>query len=199
MRPLLVFAVLGLCLPSMGCQLCVNGPRNILFELCDRTSDLAESKRNRRLAREAWADECAAKPDNEFSEDYAAGFEDGFVDYLEAGETAEPLPMLPAHYQKLRYQTPEGTRAIEDWVDGFRHGAAAAQEGGYREQVILPRALFVPDPVAAQPPEDMERPQPVAEGLASNESGQSGPGRTPVFRTVPCWPCKPAAQTPDAR
>ena len=56
MRQHLVFVVLGLCLPATGCQMFVNGPRNVLFEVCDRTGNWVERGRNRKLARAAWAD-----------------------------------------------------------------------------------------------------------------------------------------------
>src|SRR5437868_10459248 len=146
MRRLLLLSVVVLSLPGVGCQLLLTGPRNVVFEICDRTGNLAEKCRDRKMARQAWEKERATDPGHKFSPDYVAGFEDGFVDFLEAGETAEPLPRLPDRYQKVKYQTPEGVRAIEDWVNGFRHGASVADEGGYRELVILPRSLFVVDP-----------------------------------------------------
>src|SRR5690242_11176226 len=103
MRRLLLLCVVGLCLPGVGCQLLLTAPRNVVFELCDRTGNLAERCRDRKMARQAWEKERSADPGHKFSADYVAGFEDGFIDFLEAGEPAEPLSRLPDHYQKVKY------------------------------------------------------------------------------------------------
>ncbi len=145
MRPSLLLAILGLCLPATGCQLFVTAPRNVLFELCDRTGNWTEQHRDRKQAHAVWNDHRNANPQHKYSSDYGAGFEDGFVDFIEVGESIEPLTLLPDRYQKVRYQSPQGVQAIEDWVAGFHEGADAARQGGYREQVILPRSLFVGD------------------------------------------------------
>ena len=35
---------------------------------------------------------------------------------------------------------------IEDWFEGFRHGAAVARDGGYRKFVTGPSSLQMPPP-----------------------------------------------------
>src|SRR5207253_39443 len=67
----------------------------------------------------------------------------------------QPPPLPPACYRAVRYQTPEGYRAIEDWFGGFRHGVAAAREGGYRDYVTGPSSFRapLPDHSPSAPPE----------------------------------------------
>jgi hypothetical protein len=74
------------------------------------------------------------------SKDYAEGFKDGFIDYLQFGGSGQPPYAPPKRYWGPNYRTPEGYRAIEDWFAGFRHGVTAAKESGYRPWVTLPSA-----------------------------------------------------------
>ena len=46
MRRLLLLSVVVLSLPGVGCQLLLTGPRNVVFEICDRTGNLAEKCRD---------------------------------------------------------------------------------------------------------------------------------------------------------
>src|SRR5436305_8253299 len=84
-----------------------------------------------------------------FTEDYGAGFKKGFAEYLYEGDTTEPPPVPPPQYQTIKYQTPEGVRAIEDWFSGFRHGATVAQQGNFRELVTGPPSSPAPKSMAA--------------------------------------------------
>jgi hypothetical protein len=115
----------------------------------------AERKRNERWAEEAW--QAVGRP---ASEDYAAGFHNGFTDYLWHGGNGEPPPLPPPKYRALSYQTPEGYRAIEEWFAGYRHGAQVAHQQGYRDLVTGPSSLRrhqqPPDP----PPPVEALPQP---------------------------------------
>jgi hypothetical protein len=72
------------------------------------------------------------------SQDYAGGFEDGYVDYLFAGGNGQPPPLPPRRYWGRRYQSEWGRRAALDWFAGFRDGAAEAKSSGYRELVTVP-------------------------------------------------------------
>ena len=72
------------------------------------------------------------------SQDYADGFEDGYVDYLFAGGNGQPPPLPPRKYWGRRYQSEWGRRAALDWFAGFRDGAADAKSSGYRELVTVP-------------------------------------------------------------
>ncbi|MCA9185945.1 MAG: hypothetical protein R3E01_25810 [Pirellulaceae bacterium] len=73
-----------------------------------------------------------------YSADYEAGFVDGYVDYLEAGGSGIPSPMPPRRYWRAKYQNPEGFQRVEEWVQGFQHGAAAAKTSHYRSYVVIP-------------------------------------------------------------
>ncbi len=162
MRLRMLFGVLGLCLPGAGCSLFVAGTRNVIFEATDRTERALESFRNGKLANAAWDAVEQANPRGTFSPDYISGFKDGFVDYLEAGGTGEPPPLPPARYWKVRYQTPTGLHAAEEWFAGFRDGAAAARASGTREGVVLPLALHSPGPVPPHPVPPLPAPVPPA-------------------------------------
>jgi hypothetical protein len=85
-----------------------------------------------RAAAMANADDYTCDP---LSADEACGFEDGFVDYVIYGGNGTP-PLPPRRYWKSN--RPNGYQAIQDWYNGFRHGAAVAQASGYRECVTIP-------------------------------------------------------------
>src|SRR5439155_9720003 len=150
--------------------------------------DFGESVRNRRWAEFAWEDAKGADLHKTYSEDYACGFKDGFAHYLYRGGHGEPPPLPSAHYRKVRYQTPEGYKAIEDWFGGFRHGAAAARQSGYRYWITGPSALRLPNSVPPPPlgpaPDwaKLERPIPL----------ETTPPPKPL-------PPKPLPQEPSAR
>jgi hypothetical protein len=69
-----------------------------------------------------------AAPGHGYSNDYADGFSDGYVEYLFGGGTGEPPPVPQRHYWNGRYQTLEGQQAIDHWFAGCRQGASAGQE-----------------------------------------------------------------------
>src|SRR5438270_357635 len=136
-----ILAILGLCMLGQGCGPITLGARTLVIEpihYCYTGTNLAELHRDYHLADESWEAIAHADPGHTYSDDYAHGFKDGFADYLYAGGTGEPPPVPPRYYWKVRYETPEGHKAIEDWFAGFRHGAEVAQHSGYREWVIIP-------------------------------------------------------------
>jgi hypothetical protein len=148
-----LLAVLG----GPGCGLCQTATRVVVNRVRQSLQDCAELCRDRKWANEAWQKACAPEAGHSFSDDYARGFKDGFQEYVCRGGNGEPPPLPPPDYRALRYQTPEGYHAIEDWFAGYRHGAAAAREGGYRNWVTGPSSLRPPAPelapaVAAPPP-----------------------------------------------
>ena len=139
-RPLLCFFLLaGL---SGGCSWCPYAAHNLLeapFQVVDHRCQLWQF---RSQARMAWRHFRDADPNVAYSDDYAAGFMDGYVDYLDADGTGDPPAAPPNRYEHSRYhRTPEGVQAIEDWFDGFRQGTAVAQASGQRELVVVPLAL----------------------------------------------------------
>ena len=200
---------------------------------CTTKDNISEWHRNYKLAETAWAEiekahrghvrgadcnhgfsygrgdylnpsETVESPPPRYSADYAKGFKDGFADYLYAGGTGEPPPLPPRHYWKMRYETPEGHRAMEDWFAGFRHGAGVAQASGYREWVTLPSSL-PPADVPGQhtttllksegtgaPPSEMMLPPP--RPVLPPQGGPASPPSVP--REPPSEPSRPLPPGP---
>jgi hypothetical protein len=169
---------------------------------CTNLDNVRERHRNYKLAEAAWAEvekgnhgqvqaacnhgfnygsadylnpgETAELAPVRYSRDYAKGFKDGFADFLYAGGTGEPPPVPPRYYWKLRYETADGHRAMEDWFAGFRHGASVARAGGYREWVTIASSvpadgvtvsaagLVLPEHAPAPPGESLPPPRPIA-------------------------------------
>lgn len=150
MRLRVALAVVGVGLLASGCSLVVQTTRVVVAHVSQVAEDSAECKRNRKWAEAAWR--VAAAEDQGHSPDYGAGFREGFAEFLYQGGDGEPPPLPPKRYRKLRYQTPEGYRAIADWFAGYRHGAAVARDGGYRQWVTGPSSLSTDLP--APPPPD---------------------------------------------
>ncbi|HEY3391618.1 MAG TPA: hypothetical protein VGK58_02845 [Lacipirellulaceae bacterium] len=98
-------------------------------------------KHDRRRSVEAyrqWADVALAEeagrcPDLFGEPDYVMGFRDGFVDFVYLGGTGEPPPVPPRQFWNVMLRSPEGKVRASLWFDGYRHGAAVARDGGYRE------------------------------------------------------------------
>jgi hypothetical protein len=133
---------------SPGCALLGSVP--LLGErICEHIDDYAEHRRNRKWAREAFAqlEGAAGRP---LAPAYRDGYLDGFTEFLYRGGSGEPPALPPAKYRALCYQNLAGYQAIEVWFVGYRDGAAAARAGGYRDFVTGPTALrptSLPDPL----------------------------------------------------
>ena len=148
MRLLQSLLVLAAVWPACGCLL-LTGARNLLVEpLAEYTLECLEARRNETLAAAAWRSVLASHPPGSFSPHYAEGFLQGFVDYLNAGGQGAPPPVPPRKYWGVRYETPEGHSAIQDWFAGFRHGAEMAAQSRYRDWIVLP--TWVPPPQEPQ-------------------------------------------------
>ncbi len=136
-RWLIMFA---LCPLAMGCQLADNAAHNLTYEAKLTTAETLERCNYEKLARAAWETMERTGACGAFSKDYADGFTDGFVDYLQFGGSGQPPYVPPKRYWSPHFRTPEGHQAIEQWYAGFRRGVAAAHQSGYREWVTLPSA-----------------------------------------------------------
>jgi hypothetical protein len=134
----------GCCALGSGCNVAVNFARDTVFEAKRVTDECCERIRNRSVANAAWDDFQKCAPKGSYSAHYARGFKDGFADYLYAGGNGDQPPTLPECYWGVRYQTPEGYQAIQDWFAGYPQGMAAAQQSGLRELVVFP--IDDPDP-----------------------------------------------------
>jgi hypothetical protein len=152
MRVKLSLGWLGLCAVSLGCShLPEASVYNLAFEAGLRTDECLGGIRDRLLADDVWKDLVKAHPGSAYSKDYAVGFKQGFTDYVEMGGCGNAPPTPPPHYRTLHYQTPQGHHAIEEWYAGFRHGAAVAREGGYRQFIIVPSSTVMPGPCSPPP------------------------------------------------
>jgi hypothetical protein len=140
------FALFFICSAAFcqGCNLPCVATGCVSSRMTQCIDDFKERARNSRWAKTAWQDYVSADPEAHFSADYEAGFLDGFTDYLYRGGNGDPPPLPPKMYRRLRFQTPGGYRAIEEWFTGYRAGATVAQREGYRQLVTGPSALRVP-------------------------------------------------------
>jgi hypothetical protein len=145
MRKTRFAAMAALCFCFAGCSLIKGAGRTLFVEpavfSANKDSHRAHH-RDRQWAEDAWNAEMAANPELCCSEEYKRGFEDGFADYLYAGGTGEPPPVPPRRLWNLDYRTPEGHKAVELWFAGFRRGAYAVREAGYRDFVTVKSSLL---------------------------------------------------------
>ena len=75
---------------------------------------------------------------------YASGFRCGFAEYLMFGGDAQPPLVPPREYWNVDFETPAGKQAIDEWFQGYRHGAAECQARGNRELTTVPTSLTTP-------------------------------------------------------
>jgi hypothetical protein len=153
----------GFCSVSLGCSnLAELVLHNLHVETAQDLDSCLEPVRDHLVASAAWQEVAKADPQHVYSAPYAQGFKDGYRDFIEEGGTGQPPPVPPSCYWDLRYQTPLGHAAIEDWYAGFRHGVAVAHESGNRRWVIVPssqEALPVPhrdEKAIATPPAKLQ-------------------------------------------
>ncbi len=134
------------CVSLSGCTLCQNFKRTIFDEPSEFSwmEDREESMEvYRTWADQAWGEQCSADPEQGASRIYAAGFKDGFVDYVYAGGSGEPPPVPPRRFWNVDRRNPQGHMGAADWFAGYRHGSQVAREEGYRERAIVPVSMFL--------------------------------------------------------
>jgi hypothetical protein len=139
-RRTLMVGLVALCVSASGCGLVENGVRTLVIEPLQYPSDLDEcqtcSRNHARAVAALGAYECQNAMCS--SDDFAWGFKRGFTDYLDNGGSGQPPPLPPRHYWKLKYQTPEGYRAIQEWFSGFQQGVEVAKASGFRDHTLVP-------------------------------------------------------------
>jgi len=107
MRPNTLLVAVALGLGSAGCgTFWENTCRNMWEAPVYGLNECRVSERNARLARRAWDEARRSHPEEEYSADFAAGFKDGFADYLESGGNGQPPAVPPFRDRLARYQTP---------------------------------------------------------------------------------------------
>lgn len=130
-----------LCLStSAGCTLIKEAVHTTHYRASQSVRECLERRRNWRWAEQAWSQVVACQglpPHGEYSE----GFKEGFSEFLYRGGTGEPPLLPPPRFRHLKYQSPEGYEAIQDWFAGYRHGALVADRSGFRNLVVGPTSL----------------------------------------------------------
>lgn len=198
MRGRLVLLLVLLATGAPGCGLVHNGTCTLSSQLKQSFEDCAELMRNCKLADQAWEEleKCSGK--GSLSKDYEKGFKDGFASYLYRGGCGEPPPLPPQCYRCLKYQTPEGYQAVLDWFAGYRHGAAAARQSGYRELVTGPSALRVPVPGATAVVEAPLHPE-MSPGTAPTPVPTPGAIPSTLPMPLPAPSAEPSTDSPQQR
>ncbi len=141
--------IAGSIAPLSGCLLARDTARNLINEPAELVDNKKLSHRLRRDSRTVWSQVCQQYPSRTFSHDFAEGFEDGYVDYLESGGTAQPPAVPPIRYRRSRFMSVEGHARIRDYSGGFKYGCDTAAASGQRELITLPILLPEPPPESA--------------------------------------------------
>jgi hypothetical protein len=129
-------ALVAWCISATGCTICQLARRTVWQEPAAYSW-----KHDRRHSTETYlqwantelAEEASRCPDLFGNPDYVMGFRDGFVDFVWAGGTGEPPPIPPRQFWNVMLRSPDGKTRANLWFDGYRHGAAVARDGGYRD------------------------------------------------------------------
>lgn len=153
------------------------GTRNLFNEAKIIRDNNFEQVHYAHLAHKAWERFRASCPGRTYSADYSEGFKSGFVDYLYAGGWGEPPALPPRRYRHFHAESPKGVEALQDWYEGFRHGAAVAKESGLRQFVVV----SIPSPAAAQSP----LPYLPFTGTPTGDTSPSTPQTLPTPRRTP--------------
>jgi hypothetical protein len=159
MRSWFALAWFALSMLGTGCALVHDAARNVVLSIETPIEAHREKARDRRWAEAAWMN-VAMKGEAHYSVDYAKGFKYGFAEYLYRGGEGELVLVPPNHYRNIRYQTPEGYAAIQDWFNGYRQGSIAARDSGARNCITGPPAFSAAasGSIPAPPPAVQERP-----------------------------------------
>lgn len=144
----IAFAFFLLCPFASGCGVFGLGASNLFNEAKLIRDNRYEKLRYACLAHEAWQRVKAGSRCQTYSAAYGEGFQAGFADYLYAGGCGEPPALPPKRYRHFHAETPAGAVAAQQWYEGFRHGAAVANESGLRKFVVV----SLPSPPLPQSP-----------------------------------------------
>ncbi len=150
----------------------------------------------RRDAREAWQTIAARYPGQALSDEFRDGFLDGYADYLERGEGAQPPAVSPAKY---RYAL-DGSSAAADYYAGFRYGVEVAVASGRRvgptepgrAGPLPPSVPFVPKPM----PIPLPPPRPAGSDTVPDPNVKPKPGSDDPPKLTPDGPDKPIPPLP---
>ena len=97
----------------------------------------------RSWADQAWQEHRSSDSGQCDSRAYAAGFKDGFVDYVYGGGSGEPPPVPPRPFWNVDIRNPRGHTEATNWFAGYRNGAQVARDEGYRRRALVPLSMFL--------------------------------------------------------
>ncbi len=135
--------------PLTGCLLAQHTARNLLNEPAELHDNKKIARQLRRDAEAMWAEVRGQYPQRAFTADYADGFTDGYVDYLDSGGTAQPPAVPPLKYRRSHYMNVEGHALIRDYFCGFKYGCEVAAASGKRDLITVP--ILLPEPPVDAP------------------------------------------------
>lgn len=133
-----------------GCTLARNTVHNLTNETVAHWDEKKLSRQLRGEADTAWRAYCG-QVGGPLSEDFAAGFRDGYADYLESGGNGSPPAVPPLRYRRSGYLNPEGHARIRDYFAGFKTGTDCAAASGHRHYLTVPVLLSGEPPTAPLP------------------------------------------------
>jgi hypothetical protein len=111
-------------------------------------ADLREYKinqRNKYLAKRAWDCNAPLYHEVEYPEDFARGFEKGYYDVACGGNGCTPA-LPPRRYWTVTYASPVGHRRTHAWFEGYKYGAAVAEQDGIGVYITVPTGHPAPPP-----------------------------------------------------
>lgn len=139
--------LLGPLVPVSGCNLFQLAAHNLINEPVTRRDERQLDRRLDAESRETFAEVCRQFPARTFTPEFADGFTDGYVDYLQHGGTPSPPAVPPLRYRRTAYFTPHGHALVKDYMVGFQYGAEVAAATGQRQFLTVP--VLLPE----QPPD----------------------------------------------
>lgn len=182
------WTVISGCILATGCTVYQNALRTLRYEpaaYCWKHDRCRSVELYRQWADQAWREESQSCREMRGQKDYVMGFRDGFVDYVYAGGNGEPPPVPPRQFWNVGLRSPDGKQRVNQWFEGYRHGAQVARAGGYRDLATVQSSLFgiESDPAhAAFPPDayapggmELEVPWPQVEALPEPEVAPISP------------------------
>ena len=153
MRWMAVVCAAGLA-PLAGCNLAYYAGHNLANEPVMRYDECKLDARLRAEAEACWREVCLQYPARSFTAEFADGFVEGYIDYLDSGGTPQPPAVPPLRYRRSQYLTPQGHARARDYLTGFKYGSEVACATGRRQFLTVPVVLHEPRP---EPPLNITR------------------------------------------
>lgn len=189
--------LIGPCLPLVGCNQFQLAGHNLANETISFGDERKFDHRLESEARCVWQDVCRQYPARTFTPEFADGFTDGYVDYLDVGGTPQPPAIPPLRYRRSSYLSPHGRSLVNDYLVGFQYGVEVAVATGKREFLTVPVLLGEVPPSG---PLNVTRlpapPEASLDPVSSPTNGAVPPVGVPIAPAVPVAPAIMGPPTP---